>query len=192
MAGKKGDMDFKITADPMKAVNDLSKVVAKQEDVIAKLKMQNREGRKVKQGMDDVGGTANRTTGSILRWAGGLLSIGGAVHGLRAVVAEMETAAALKKEMYETALSVEQLAQSLAHVRGDMSAAGRKAATADIFDIAKQATVTPAVAQQLLFFAESTFPQSKEKARTAAITIGKFAAPAGLTPEEVEVIPRIF
>ncbi len=192
MAGKKGDMDFKITADPMKAVQGLAKVVAKQEEVIAKLREQNRLGRQTKQGMNDIGGTADRTTGSILRWAGGLLSIGGAVQGLRSVVAEMEKAAALRAGMRETALSVEQLSLKIAHLRGDVSMGGIAAVTKDIAAISRQARVSLDVAAKAQFYSESAIPEDLAMATTSALSIAKFAAPAGLTPEDVIGVPRIF
>jgi len=192
MAGKKGDLDFKITADPMRAITDLSKLVSKQEEVIQKLKQQNAEARKVDGGMRNVGDTAKNTLGSIMAWAGGLLTIGTAVRGIRAVVAEMEKAVALRQGMHQAALSVEELALKLAQVRGDMSAAGRKTAISDIFGVSRQTSIPPAVAKELLFYAESTFPGQPAMAKATATDIAKFAGPAGLMPEDVQGIARIF
>ncbi len=192
MAGKKGDMDFKITADPMKAVQGLAKVVAKQEDVIAKLKQSNREARKGGKEMKDMGGAAQNSMGKILGMVGAFGGLTGVLGTLRQVFAEMKKTDELQTKMYGTALSMEQRSLKVMQMRGDLSAGGRAAVMKDIEDVAKKATVSLEVAAQILFFAESTITSSLAEAKSAAIEIGKFAAPAGLTSQDVPTLARLF
>jgi len=191
MAGKKGDLDFKITADPMKAVNDLAKVAAKQEDIIQKLKKQNAEARRVDGGMRKVGDTANQTTGKILNWVGALLSIGGAAKGIKSVYDELKRVIDLQKQMRETTFTLEEIIQKTAHMRGSLSQQMRSTVSKEIEEIAMYGSVSADTAGKALYFAESTFPKDKARAQAVARAVVEFAGPAGLTPEDVIGIPRI-
>lgn len=93
----KKDLDFNIGADPRKAIQAMAKVVDKQEVAIQKLKNMNREGKKTKKSLSDMGGTKmTGVIGEIGKIAGGFgaasLAIGGVRKLLGLFIAEMKEA----------------------------------------------------------------------------------------------------
>lgn len=181
---------FVLEAQEAKAVDAYLKVIDKQDKATASLRRMNREAGKVRGEVGQVGKTADSTAGKIASWMAGFATIGTVVAGLKAVVNEMQNASALRKEMHKAALSTEQLATKLAHLRGDVGRGGLAAVQKDISSIASAARIPLDVAATTLFYTESTFGPGKA-ARSAAEVISAFAAPAGLTSEEVKMLPKL-
>jgi len=176
---------FVLEANEAKAVAAFLKVVDAQDRTIAKNRQMSREGERASKSMSGVGG-------SVAGWLTGFASVGTVIQGLRSIVAEMEKATQLRKEMQEVALTTEQLSMKIAHLRTDVSVGGIAAVTKDVADIAKQTASALDVASRALFFSESAMGAGTARAKSAAMTITKFAGPAGLTPEETILIPKIF
>lgn len=176
---------FILEADEARAVQGFLKLIEAQDKTTAGLRKMNREGQKAGKSLRDVGS-------SISGWLSGFLSMAGVVQGLKEIVAEMEKATRLRKEMHDVALTTEQLTMKIAHLRKDVSEGGISAVTKDVAEISKQTAISLETAANALFMAESAMGPGTQRARTAALTIGQFAAPAGLMPEEVRLVPKIF
>lgn len=176
---------FVLEADEAKAVRAYLRVVDAQNKATDGLRKMNREGRGASKSMEGVGR-------SVAGWLAGFASIGTIIQGIKSIVREMEKATALRKEMHETALTTEQLSLKIAHLRRDVTEGGIAAVTKDMAEISKQAAVSLQSAATTLFYAESAMGAGTARARSAAMAISKFAGPAGLTPEETMLIPKLF
>jgi len=180
-----GKTTFVLEADEAKAVAAYLKVSDAQKQNIDNMRRMNRESQQTSKVMD----SGFRAVASTL----GLLSIPAAfIQQVRSVIAELEKAVKLRKEMGETALTVEQLGLKIAQLRGDVTKGGVAAVTKDMAEISKQAAVSLEVASKSLFYAESAMGAGTARAKSAAMAISKFAGPAGLTPEETMLIPKLF
>lgn len=150
---------------------------------------------KVKGIKDEVTGfnaAAEKAITSVKNWVGGFVGLSGVVRSIQNLVAEMEKARTLQKEMLGTAVDVEKTVMKTAHLRGDVSDAGIAAARSDIASVAQQAKVSLPVAAQIQFFSESAMGAGTVAAGTAAKNIAAFSGAAGLSPDEVKMIPKLF
>lgn len=176
---------FILEADQAKAVGAFLKVVEAQDKTTRGMRKMNREGAKTNKTMVGIGR-------SVAGWLGGFASIAGVVRGLQAINAEMKKAQGLRKEMYQAALSMEQLTSKIAYLREDVSISGLEAVKKDIAEISRQTAASTEVVSKALFFSESVMKPGGIAAKSAATVIAQYAAPAGLTPEETALIPAIF
>jgi len=176
---------FILEADEARAVHAYLKVVEAQRKATDGQRKVNREGKKGEQVM---GGMA-RSAGT---WLASFATIGTVVQGIRSVVSELEKAAQLQKEMHEVALTTEQQVLKIAHLRRDVSPGGISVVTGDVEEVARASSISLDVAAKALFFSESAMDAGTAKAKAAALSIGQFAAPAGLLPEETTLIPKMF
>lgn len=80
MAGK---MDFEVSANPEKAIADLSKIINKQDAVIDKLKSSNREATKTQKAMGDMGSGLGKIAQDAAGMATGFISATGAMALMR-------------------------------------------------------------------------------------------------------------
>lgn len=215
--GKKSDLDFKVSTDSEKAISDLTRIIAKQDGVIQKTKEQNvqfkktqREQakairalesgtskrnkglKKTKQEMAGIGTVSKSTVTSVITWVKGFAGLAAISAFLSKIVASMKEAADVQKDMLSEALGFEGISMKIAQLRKQTGPAGQRAAQRDILSVARGANVLPDVAAQALFFSESSFEPGSAAAMSSAEAIAGFAAPAGLTPEEVKGIPKIF
>ena len=168
-----------------KAIAAYLKIADAQRRVGKGMKDMNREGKKTSQTMSGIGR-------SIAGWLGGFASIAGVVRGLKAINAEMEKTQRLRKEMYQTALSVEQLSMKIMYLRKDVSETGFETVKKDIADISRQTGLPLLGTASALFFAESAMGAGTAAAKAGALNIGKFGAPAGLGPEALKLLPKMF
>lgn len=180
-----GKTTFVLEADAAKAVNAFLKVIDAQGKAVDGMRKMSREGRMVSKTNDDIGR-------SMMSWVAGIASIATLKRSFKAFVDEMERAKNLRKEMGETTLTVERLALKIAQLRRDVTSGGVTAVTKDMERISKQAAVSLEVASKSLFYAESAMGAGTGRAKTAAMAISRFAGPAGLTPEETMLIPKLF
>lgn len=215
--GKKSDLDFKLSANPEKAISDLAKVISKQQASIVKLKEHNKAARdaqrestkamkaaekggaaaaenagKLKNEMKGVGTVSADSLTAISAWVKGFAGISGAAAALANIKKTMAEVAAIQQTMLTDALDFQDVALKVAHVRGKTDVAGVRAAQQDIKNIALEGHVSPQVASKALFFSESSFEPESPEAMASAKTIVGFAAPAGLTPEEIQGIPKLY
>ncbi len=72
----KGDLNFKVSADPEKAIADLAKVISKQEAMIGKLRLSNREAKKVQKSFGGFG----KVAADVGKIAGGFMGAQGAIR----------------------------------------------------------------------------------------------------------------
>ena len=216
-SGKKSDLDFKVSTDAEKAISDLTRIIAKQDGVIKKTKEQNTQFKKnqremqksikdlekgtstrkkglekTKQEMTGIGSISKSTVGSVKNWVQGFVGLAAISSFLNKIVASMKEASDFQKEMLGTALGFEQISMKIAQLRKQTDQAGQRTAQKDILAVARAADVLPDVAAEALFFSESSFEPGSAAAKSSAEAIASFAAPAGLTPEEVKGIPKIF
>ncbi len=75
----KSDINYVITSNPDKALADMAKVIAKQEESIAKLKEANRESRKTKESFEGMGSGLAQITADVGKIAAGFLTANGAI-----------------------------------------------------------------------------------------------------------------
>jgi len=176
---------FILEADQAKAVGAFLKVVDAQKKTERGMRNINREGAKTNKTMAGIGR-------SVAGWLGGFASIAGVVRGLQAINAEMEKSKRLRGEMYQVAQTTEQLSLKIAHLRKDVSESGLGGVTKDIAEISRRTAASLESVTAALFYAESAMGAGTPAAKAAALTISKFAAPAGLVPEEVKLLPKIF
>jgi len=175
---------FILEADAAKAVNAFLKVVDAQNKAIDGTRKMSREGKQAGKSMDGIGR-------SVAGWLAGFASVGTVVQGLKNIVAEMNEATQLQKEMMGTAVDVEQIIMKIAHLHGDVSAGGLAIQRKRVGDIAKETALSLEVTANALFYGESAMgigPPGESAARVVA----KFAGAAGLKPEETMLIPAIF
>ena len=215
--GKKADLDFKVATSANKAIADLARMVAKQDGSIRKLKELNKEGKKTQREMkkamkamadggdkaakktgkvkDQMTGVGKVATASLSAIKGYIASFGG-LAGVAAlfngIVASMREGAEIQKTMLGEAVGLEGTVMKIAHLRKDTSTAGQMAAQKDVAAIAQAQHVPLEVAADALFFSESSFDPGSEAAKSSAAAIADFAAPAGLTPEQVKGLPKVF
>ena len=176
---------FNLEANEAKAVQALLRVVDAQDKGVAGMRRLNREAQKSQTVLQGIGQ-------SVAGWLTAFASIGTVVQGLRAIVSEMKEATALRREMTEVAKTTEELTIKIANLRKDVSAGGIAAVTRDVAAIATQTKIPFDVASRALFYSESAMGAGTPQALAAATTIGQFAAPAGLKPDEVRLIPKLF
>ncbi|MHC4123923.1 MAG: hypothetical protein ACYSSI_10145 [Planctomycetota bacterium] len=201
---------FILEADKGKAVAAFLDLIDKQEKTTAGLRKMNKEGRKagdatargaknagkelkgVSGEMGKVGQAAKSSMTNITSWIAGFASVTSIAMGIKKIVDGMKEAAGLRKEMLGVAVSTEQLSLKIANLRRDVSEKGVETVTKDIADISRKTKVPLDVASQMLFYSESALGAGTKTAKSAAMTIGEFAGPAGLTSEEVKQIPKLF
>lgn len=81
-----GKMDFEVTANPDKAIADLSKIINKQDKMIGKLRTQNREAKKTGQAMGDMGSGLGKMATDAATFAAGMVSAQAAIAGGRKLI----------------------------------------------------------------------------------------------------------
>lgn len=186
-----------------KFYNEVNKVDKEMKDLAASAK---KAGKAASAGMKEAGAAtgkttkkfetlnamAHRTAGNITSFIGSFAGIAGIVQGLRSMVASMQEASELRAGMLETAVDVEGQMMKIAQLRGDVTPGGISAVRADVEDIALKAHVPLEIASPSLFFAESSLGPGTTAAKSAAITTTQFAGAAGLTAEEVKMMPKLY
>lgn len=176
---------FILEADEAKAVKALLKVVDAQNKATAGMRKMGREGQQAGKSME----TGLRSVASIL---GGLSVPAALMQGVRKVVQELEKVTALRKEMMGTAAFVEEQIMKIAHLRGDVSRKGLAAVRTEVEDISRQTAMPLEVTSEAFFLAESGMGKRTPEAKSAALAMAKFGAPAGLKPEEISQLPKLF
>jgi hypothetical protein len=144
-------------------------------------------------GIKQAASQMDQFTGSVKNWIGSFVGIGTAVAAVKAIAAEMEKTRQLQKEMMGVSLSNEQLALKIANLPGrrDVSKEGLGKVNSLINQVALSGGVSQQTASNILFYSESAMG-SNASALSAATQIAQFAGPAGLTPQEVRQIPKLF
>ena len=97
-----------------------------------------------------------------------------------------------RKESLNAAIKLEKLAIKIAYLRTDLSTGGLEAVIQDISDIAMKADVPLEEAEEILRYCECQLGPGTDFAKTAALSIAQFAAPAQLSPREVKKLPKLF
>lgn len=215
--GKQSDLDFKVSTDAEKAISDLTRIIAKQDGSIKKLKESNAEAKKTQREMkkammamaeggdkaakktgkvkDEMSGVGKAAAGSmtaVRNWIAGFAGLSTVATVLNGIVSSMREAAEMQKEMLSESESLESIVMKIAHLRKDASTSGQLSAQRDVAAIAQSSHVPLPVAAETLFFSESSFAPGSAAAKSSAAAIADFAAPAGLTPEQVKGLPKIF
>lgn len=215
--GKKSDLDFTIGTNAEKALNDMTKIISKQDGIIRKTRQSAAEAKKamramqkahkaqikaaeksakatgkVKKELKGVSTAAVQTGPSIKTMIGAFGGLSAVVVGIRAVSTAMEELKDLRSEMLEKAEGVEATSLKLAHLRKDVSQKGLTNVQNDIEAVAKNSHVSLDVASKNLFYSESSFEPGSAAAITSAVSISDFGGAAGLTPEEGKGLPKLF
>lgn len=180
----KKDLELNITANTEKAIQQMAKVIDKQEVMIQKLRKTTREGRSTSKSMSGVGG-------AIAGWAAGVVTIGTVIRGITGIATELEKVKGLQKAFYDMALTNEDRLLKLARLRGDVSIEMIEKMRKKVTDLALETSVSYDVANKLLFYMESAMgigPAATSAAKKAA----EFAGPARIAPEEVSILPAVF
>jgi hypothetical protein len=163
----------------------------------------NRETKKGETGADDAGkkigglsGVVQGATKDLAAYALGFGSVGVAVRSITGLVNEMAQATQKSvqrgREFLDLAVSMEQTAMKLAQLRGDISQIGIGGSRRDILNLARETGTTPQQAERAIFFGESAFGRGTQAGLAAGKTVSMMAGPAGLSPQEVKQIPKLF
>ena len=98
----KKDMDLRLVTDVQKSLNDLKKVVARQDEMIAKLKEMNKESKKAKESLEEVASPFQDMAKAAAGIAGGMSLFEGGAAALRetwsAITADFEKWKRLSEE----------------------------------------------------------------------------------------------
>lgn len=187
----KEDLKFKIVTDPDKAIAGMAKAIAKLESVNAKLKKVNKTGKKTKPALGGFG----KVAGDVGKMAAGFITAQAAIAGakkvLGAFVSSLQEAVKLRKQFSGMAMTADERALGLADLRGDVTDEGIDAAKKYIANLAKKTGITRDPAKSIIFFSESQLGANTPEAAASALSIAKFAGPAGLDAESVKMIPKI-
>jgi hypothetical protein len=203
------DIKFQMTGEISDAARSMAEFIRLQEKVDAEFdqmsKSAGKADRAVKKigskkkdikGVNDEVGGFNKAAGTAAtratNWIKGFVGISLVVKSIQMMVSELQKASEIQKNMLGIAVDWEKETMKVAHLRGDVSESGVRAAQKDVADLAKKAGVSLEVASQIQFYSESALGSGTDVARTGAANIAGFAAAANLTPEEVKQIPKLF
>ena len=182
---------------------EVNKVDKEMKDLAASAK---KAGRAASAGMKEAGSAAGKTTKelssmndmtaraatNITSWLGSFATIAAVTQGVRSLTAALRETSELQAEMFGTAVDLETQMIKIAQLRGDITPSGMAAVRADIADVRRKTHLSTEVTASSLFFAESSLGPGTAAAKSAATAMGVFAGPAGLTAEEVQLIPKLF
>jgi len=179
-------------AETGKMVGGFLKLIQQQEKAGANTRKMNRDAQGLGRTMGGVGGLAQKAASNITSWIGSFAGVYGIAKSIGGIVAGIKEVAEFREKMLGTALSLDKIVLKIADIRKDVSPKGIAAARQTVEQVAKQTNIPLEVASQIVFYTESAMGAGTPRAQAAAETIGKFAGPAALQPEEVKMLPKLF
>ncbi len=174
--------------DAGKLLSAMSKIVEKYKEVNGEVKNFGKHGQESGDMVDDALGKAANSAKNFIM---GFATVGGVIASIKSLVDQMKEIISLRNEMFQTALSVEQIGLKIANLRGDVSKAGMDKVVKDLENISLAGRVSPKIVGGIMESAEATLGPGTPAAMAASINMAKLYGPAGLT-NEGDILPKIF
>ena len=128
--------------DAGKLLSAMSKIVEKYKEVNGEVKNFGKHGQESGDMVDDALGKAANSAKNFIM---GFATVGGVIASIKSLVDQMKEIISLRNEMFQTALSVEQIGLKIANLRGDVSKAGMDKVVKDLENISLAGRVSPKI-----------------------------------------------